>query len=437
MAALRDRTNEFLSVAEDVVMREGGLRDQTQLRAQLASRKEAKAPLLDSGSGGGGGPLESITRSEFSRAAAQIGRELNTVVVRLQTLAKLAKRKTLFDDKPLEINKLITDIKQDIAKLSANIGQLQAWQRQKLGRDPKANGAPISLDTATSRQSQEHSMQIVTSLQAKLANTSEAFKNVLEIRTQNMKEQKNRKDQFSALPNPVLGGGTGGQGSLSQSGSQSSLSQFQQQINQQQINQQQQVSQSNSGTSMIAGLGGAAGGGSTDSPLYNPGRRRNARAQHSHHNLSGISGISGLPQGDYLQDRGMSTSTSSGAVAIDFGDSGGQQQMQQQQQQMLVPMNAMSALNQELIESRSTAIESIESTIAELGQIYQSFATMVATQREMVQRIDENVLDIEMNVTGAHSQLMTYYQNVSSNRWLILKVLAVLVVFFLMFVLAT
>jgi syntaxin 5 len=38
------------------------------------------------------------------------------------------------------------------------------------------------------------------------------------------------------------------------------------------------------------------------------------------------------------------------------------------------------------IESRATAIESIESTIAELGNIFQQLATMVAEQRETVQR---------------------------------------------------
>jgi syntaxin 5 len=46
------------------------------------------------------------------------------------------------------------------------------------------------------------------------------------------------------------------------------------------------------------------------------------------------------------------------------------------------------------IQSRSTAIESIESTIAELGQIFSQLAGMVAEQRETVQRIDADVTDI-------------------------------------------
>ena len=46
------------------------------------------------------------------------------------------------------------------------------------------------------------------------------------------------------------------------------------------------------------------------------------------------------------------------------------------------------------IQSRSTAIESIESTIAELGSIFSQLAGMVAEQRETVQRIDADTTDI-------------------------------------------
>lgn len=53
---------------------------------------------------------------------------------------------------------------------------------------------------------------------------------------------------------------------------------------------------------------------------------------------------------------------------------------QQQQQEMMV-------MEQDrYIDNRSSAIESIESTIAELGGIFQQLATMVAEQRETVQR---------------------------------------------------
>ena len=81
------------------------------------------------------------------------------------------------------------------------------------------------------------------------------------------------------------------------------------------------------------------------------------------------------------------------------------------------------------IQSRSTAIESIESTIAELGQIFTQLANMVAEQRETVQRIDADTIDVVNNVSGAQRELLKYYASISSNRWLMLKVFGVLIVF--------
>jgi syntaxin 5 len=92
------------------------------------------------------------------------------------------------------------------------------------------------------------------------------------------------------------------------------------------------------------------------------------------------------------------------------------------------------ALDMEIIASRGQAIEGIESTIAELGQIYQNFAVLLSSQREAVQRIDENVLDTQVSVEGAYGQLTKYYQGVQGNRWLVAKVLATMVFFFMIFV---
>lgn len=77
------------------------------------------------------------------------------------------------------------------------------------------------------------------------------------------------------------------------------------------------------------------------------------------------------------------------------------------------------------MQQRSTAIESIESTISELGQIFGQLAHMVAEQRETVQRIDSDVYDVADNVSGAQRELLKYYASVSSNRWLMLKIFGV------------
>lgn len=50
-------------------------------------------------------------------------------------------------------------------------------------------------------------------------------------------------------------------------------------------------------------------------------------------------------------------------------------------------------------------------------------------------RIDQNTEDIEMNVMGAQRELLKYYANISSNRWLMIKIFATIIFFFLLFTL--
>ena len=54
---------------------------------------------------------------------------------------------------------------------------------------------------------------------------------------------------------------------------------------------------------------------------------------------------------------------------------------------------------------------------------------MVSEQGELAIRIDENVDDTLANVDNAQTQLLKYLDTVSSNRWLIMKIFAVLVFF--------
>jgi len=54
---------------------------------------------------------------------------------------------------------------------------------------------------------------------------------------------------------------------------------------------------------------------------------------------------------------------------------------------------------------------------------------MVAEQRETVQRIDADTLDIASNVMDGQRELLKYFGNMASNRWLMLKMFGVLIVF--------
>ena len=51
----------------------------------------------------------------------------------------------------------------------------------------------------------------------------------------------------------------------------------------------------------------------------------------------------------------------------------------------------------------------------------------------MTMRIDENVEDALANVDAGQAQLLKYLNTISSNRWLIMKVFFVLMVFLVFF----
>lgn len=54
---------------------------------------------------------------------------------------------------------------------------------------------------------------------------------------------------------------------------------------------------------------------------------------------------------------------------------------------------------------------------------------MVAQQGEMVTRIDDDVHDVADNVSGAQRELLKYYESISSNRMLMLKIFGVMIIF--------
>lgn len=86
------------------------------------------------------------------------------------------------------------------------------------------------------------------------------------------------------------------------------------------------------------------------------------------------------------------------------------------------------------IQDRANAMQTVETTIVELGTMFNQLATMIKEQEEQITRIDSNVDDVDMNVSMAHTELLKYFQSVTSNRWLMFKVFGVLIIFFIFFI---
>jgi syntaxin 5 len=119
----------------------------------------------------------------------------------------VARKKTLFDDRPVEISELTYIIKHDIAAINRQLSDLQAFNKSQ-GKGKSA------MDKA-----EEHRGNVVTLLQTKLAGATTDFQDILEVRTQvrldivlkafsilrltftirfqNMKASRDRTEQFA------------------------------------------------------------------------------------------------------------------------------------------------------------------------------------------------------------------------------------------------
>lgn len=297
----RDRTAEFSNAIRS-------LQGRTVIRA-VATQDVARAKNIQN-------------YGDFMMLARNIGRNISSTYAKLEKLTLLAKRKPLFNDQPTEIQELTYIIKEDLNSLNSQIAKLQEVIRNQNEKRIRSKSKHLF----------SHSSSVVLTLQSKLASMSSQFKHVLEVRTENLKEAKKRRDHFSQAPV-----------------------------------------------------------GPAQPP---PG------------------------EGSYLLGR---------EVAIDMqgGASGGPNR----QAQLLATYDE----TDQYLTSRAETMQNIESTIVELGGIFQQLAHMVKEQEEMVDRIDANVHDTELNVESAHSEILKYFQSVSSNRWLMIKIFGVLMFFFMFF----
>ncbi|EOY30884.1 Syntaxin of plants 32 isoform 2 [Theobroma cacao] len=333
-SSYRDRTQEFLSVAET-------------LKKSFPSSNNA---ALSNSSSSDGGKTEDrrsavAVHSEFNKRASKIGFGIHQTSQKLANLAKLAKRTSVFDDPTAEIQELTSVIKQDITALNSAVVDLQ------LLCNSQNESGNISSDTTT------HSTTVVDNLKNRLMSTTKEFKEVLTMRTENIKVHENRRQLFSS------------------NASKDSTNPF--------IRQRPLATRSTSTSS--SGPPPWANGPTSSSQLF----------------------PSKLADGDSQPLL--------------------QQQHQQQQHQQLVP------LQDSYMQSRAEALHNVESTIHELSNIFTQLATMVSQQGELAIRIDENMDESLANVEGAQSQLVRYLNSISSNRWLMIKIFFILIVFLMFF----
>lgn len=84
---------------------------------------------------------------------------------------------------------------------------------------------------------------------------------------------------------------------------------------------------------------------------------------------------------------------------------------------------------------RAETVQSIEKAIVELAVMYERVAELVIEQGAVTERIDSNVQNSLENVEYGIAELSKYLSSVSTNRWLIIKVFAILIFFAMLFAL--
>ncbi|WCJ19805.1 Syntaxin-31 [Euphorbia peplus] len=85
-------------------------------------------------------------------------------------------------------------------------------------------------------------------------------------------------------------------------------------------------------------------------------------------------------------------------------------------------------------QGRAVALHNVESTISELSGIFTHLATMVAQQGELAIRIDDNMEESLTNVENARGALLRNLNQISSNRWLLIKIFAIIIFFLVVFI---
>ena len=85
-------------------------------------------------------------------------------------------------------------------------------------------------------------------------------------------------------------------------------------------------------------------------------------------------------------------------------------------------------------ESRAQAVETINTTMNELGTMFSQLMEMIEFQGQDIQRIDDDVSDIENNLSAGLTELQTTYNN-SSNKMLMMKIFGIFMAFMVIFIL--
>jgi syntaxin 5 len=336
-------------------------------------------------------PQSINTKNAFNDTASDIARGVSKTAALLTSLTNLVRNQGLFDDPTEEINSLIFKIKKDLDELNNKCDSAQSFIDSKK-----------SIFGDNSNQSTQHNNKVVSQLKSDLMVTTKDFKGILELRTNRMKDQQQRKVELVGKsflsPTRVI---------------------------------EESSNKSNKPSS------GAVSGKEDPAPgsfLNNNNNPKSNTVNNNNNNLNTAltrrhnSKKHSLPN-PYANP--FSDSSLHSSSKEDIEENRLSSHAQQTQHLLLEPLNA----ENQYYDARENAVTEVEQTIGELGQLFKRLATMIQAQGEMVERIDDDVENAVSNTESGRNQLVKAYEYASSNRGLFMKLGAIAVIFILIFVL--
>ncbi|RLN54977.1 hypothetical protein BBJ29_008955 [Phytophthora kernoviae] len=130
--------------------------------------------------------------AQFNAAASDISKEVYQASKRLQQLTQLVRQNNMFNDPTEAINELAALVKKDITDINMQLDNLQEYINSK-------------RQSAPSRQAAKHSDAIVSLMKSNLMVTTRGFKDILEVRQENMKLQQCRRARYGKTASSALG----------------------------------------------------------------------------------------------------------------------------------------------------------------------------------------------------------------------------------------
>ncbi|CAH0486703.1 unnamed protein product [Peronospora farinosa] len=163
-----NRTADFAQLCQHYAASKGG----------IASHKLVHTPLQEN--------------MQFNAAASDISKEVYQASKRLQQLTRLVRQNNMFNDPTEAINELAALVKKDITDINMQLDNLQEYMNSK-------------RQSAPSRQAAKHSDAIVSLMKSNLMATTRGFKDILEVRQENMKLQQSRRARYGKTASSALG----------------------------------------------------------------------------------------------------------------------------------------------------------------------------------------------------------------------------------------